>query len=721
MKPEMTPETFHALMAQDFKDNMDLFPKANRRDFMKQLGGGIFVFVALGELAAVAQDASAERGARGRTATDFNAFLRIAEDGRVTLFTGKMCMGQGPVTSLPQELAEELDTPLSSIDAVMGDTDLCPFDGGTWGSGTTRQFGQTLRAAGAEARAVLMELAAESLKTPKTQLVAEDGAIFDSQDKTKRVTYGQLAKGQTIARHIDGKAVLKDPASFKLISKPQLRRDAREKVTGAAKYSGDIRLPGMLYAGVLRPPAHGATLKSVDVSEAKKIAGVQVVQEGNLVATLHELPDVAQAALEKVKAEFEPSTSTLDNSNIYAHLLESAPQSRTIASGGDLEAGKKLAVKTIDKTYLNAYVAHAPMETHTGIAQIEGDKCTVWASVQAPFGFKGEVARAIGFPQDKVRIITPYVGGAFGGKARNLQGIDAARLAKITGKPVQVMATREDEFYFDTFRPASTVKISAGVDAAGKIVYWDYNVVAAGERGAAHFYNIPNHRTASGNAQHPIDTGAWRAPGNSTNTFARESHIDVLAAAAGIDSVEFRLKNLTNPKIIGVLKAAAEKFGWRAGNAPSKRGFGVALGADAGTFSAAIAEVAVDIKTGKVQVKRVVCFQDMGIVVNPAGARQQMEGCIMMGLGYSLTEEVKFKNGKILDTNFDTYELPKFSWTPKIECGFIESTSPPQGGGEPAVILMGAALANAVFDATGARLLELPMTPERIKAALGKV
>jgi len=717
----MTPETFHALLAEDFKDKMELFPRATRRDFMKRLGGGIFVFVALGELVALAQDASQERAVRGRAATDFNAFLRIAENGRITLFTGKICMGQGPVTSLPQELADELDAPLSSIDIVMGDTDLCPHDGGTWGSETTRAFGQTLRAAGAEAKAVLLDLAAEALKVPKAQLVAQDGVIFDSQKKENRVTYGQLAKGQTIARHVDGKAALKTPADFKLIGKSQLRRDALEKITGAAKYSGDIRLPGMLYAAVLRPPAHGATLKSVNTDECKKIPGVQVVHDGDFVATLHELPDVAQDALEKVKAEFGPSSSTLDNSNIFPHILESVPQSRSLAKGGDLEAGKKLADKTFEKTYLNNYVAHAPMETHTGLAQIEGDKITVWASVQAPFGLQGEVARAVGFPQNNVRIITPYVGGAFGGKARNLQALDAARLAKITGKPVHVMASREDEFHFDTFRPAATVQISSGVDASGNIVFWDYNVVAAGERGAAHFYSIPNHRTASGNAQHPFDTGAWRAPGNSTNTFARESQMDIMAAAAGIDPVEFRLKNLTNPKLIGVLKACAERFGWTPAKAPSKRGFGIALGADAGTFAGVIAEVAVDAKKGAVQVKRVVCFQDMGIVVNPEGARQQMEGCIIMGLGYSLTEEIRFKNGKILDTNFDTYEIPRFSWIPKIESGFIDSTSAPQGGGEPAVILMGAVLANAVFDATGARFLELPMTPERIKAALQKV
>jgi nicotinate dehydrogenase subunit B len=291
------------------------------------------------------------------------------------------------------------------------------------------------------------------------------------------------------------------------------------------------------------------------------------------------------------------------------------------------------------------------------------------------------------------------------------------------------MYNRAEEFFYDAFRPAAVVKINSGIDETGKMTLWDYEVFYAGNRGSEQFYAVPHSRVAArgggfggGAGPHPFATGAWRAPGNNTNTFARESQIDIMAAAAGMDPVEFRLKNLTDARMIRVLKTAAERFGWKPAKAPSKRGYGVACGIDAGTYVAAIVEAAVDAKKGTVQVKRVVCAQDMGLVVNPEGAQIQMEGCITMGLGYALTEEVRFKGGKVLDTNFDTYELPRFSWLPKIECAFVENKDlAPQGGGEPAIILMGALVANAVFDATGARLLQLPMTPERIKEAVQKV
>jgi isoquinoline 1-oxidoreductase len=386
-----------------------------------------------------------------------------------------------------------------------------------------------------------------------------------------------------------------------------------------------------------------------------------------------------------------------------------------VARGGNLEEGKQAAEKKFESTYLNSYVAHAPMETHTALAQIEGEKATVWASTQNPFTLQGEIARAIGFPPQNVRIITPFVGGGFGGKTTNTQAVEAARLAKAVGKPVQVAWNRAEEIFYDAFRPAAVVKINSGIDGAG-------------DRGAPQFYAVPHHRTAShgggfgapANA-HPFATGPWRAPGNNTNTFARESQVDIMAAAAGIDPVEFRLKNLSDAKMIRVLKAATERFGWTPAKAPSKRGLGVACGTDAGTYVAAIAEVAVESGKGSVQVKRVVCAQDMGIVVNPAGATIQMEGCITMGLGYALTEQIRFSGGKVLDTNFDTYEIPRFSWLPKIETVLLESKeTPPQGGGEPAIILMGAVIANAIYDATGARLFQLPMTPERVKQALQK-
>jgi CO/xanthine dehydrogenase Mo-binding subunit len=326
-------------------------------------------------------------------------------------------------------------------------------------------------------------------------------------------------------------------------------------------------------------------------------------------------------------------------------------------------------------------------------------------------------------------VIAPFVGGGFGGKTRNTQAVEAARLAKVTGKPVQVAWSRAEEFFYDAFRPAAVVKISSGIDGSGKMVLWDYEVFYAGERGAKQFYAVPNHRTASGpsgrqgqGGSHPFATGAWRAPANNTNTFARESQIDIMAAAAGMDPVEFRLKNLSDPRMIRVLKAAAERFGWTPAKAPSKRGYGVACGTDAGAYVATIIEAEVDAKKGTVQVKRVVCAQDMGLVINPEGAKIQMEGCTTMGLGYALTEEVHFKGGKVLETNFDTYELPRFSWVPKIETVLIDAKdSPPEGGGEPAIIVMGAVVANAIYDRTGARLFQLPMTPERVLAAIQKV
>jgi CO/xanthine dehydrogenase Mo-binding subunit len=261
------------------------------------------------------------------------------------------------------------------------------------------------------------------------------------------------------------------------------------------------------------------------------------------------------------------------------------------------------------------------------------------------------------------------------------------------------------------------------------MAFWDYDVYFAGDRGAQQFYSVPNHRTASrgagfGSARevHPFATGAWRAPGNNTNTFARESHIEAMAAGAGVDPVQFRLDNLKDERMIRTLKAAAEKFGWTPAKGPSKRGYGVACGIDAGTYVAGICEVAVDKATGDVQVKRVVIAQDMGVVINPEGALIQLEGCVAMGLGYALTEEVHFNGGEILDTNYDSYELPRFSWMPKIEHVFVKNDElAPQGGGEPAIILMGALVANGIYDATGARLLQLPMTPERVKAAVGKI
>lgn len=710
----------------DFRDISNPFP-TDRREFLKLLGGGIFVFVSLGGAETLAQ-----RGGRGfgqRTPDDFNAFLKIGEDGRVSCLTGKIEMGQGIITSLAQMLADELSVSLDSVEMLLGDTDLCPWDMGTFGSMTTRFFGPPLRAAAAEARAVLLELAAERLKAPADQLSVEEGMVFHKEQKDKRISYAELTQGKKIQRRLSGKAVLERAADFTIVGKPVLRTDAHDKVTGKAQYAGDVRLPGMLCARILRPPAHGATFKSVDTRRAEKIEGVRVVKAGDLIAVLHERPDVAERALSRVRVQVDRPEANVDDKTIFDHLLDVAPEGRAIDRGGDLKRGEQLASNVIEETYLNGYVAHAPMEPHTALANVEGDKVTVWASTQAPFRAKDDVARALLFPAQNVRVITPFVGGGYGGKTQNQQAVEAAILAKAAGRPVQVAWSRAEEFFYDSFRPAAVVKIKSGLDGAGKIVLWDYHVYFAGERGSQHFYDVPHHATVAHGSgwggspgSHPFATGAWRAPANNTNSYARESQIDVMAAKRGADPVEFRLKNLKDQRMLRVLKAAAKQFGWKPKASPSGRGVGVACGIDSGTYVTLMAEVEVDKDLGQIQVKRVVCAQDMGLVINPQGATIQIEGCITMGLGYALSEEVHFQGGDVLDRSFATYQIPCFSWLPEIESVLIEAKdSPPQGGGEPAIIAIGGVIANAVFDATGARLFQLPMTPDRVKEALSKI
>jgi len=552
--------------------------------------------------------------------------------------------------------------------------------------------------------------------------------VQDGKDPARRITYGQLTQGKKIERRLTVPASLKPPAQYKLVGQPLLRRDARDKVTGKAQYTGDLRLPGMLYASILRSPSFEAKLLKLDAVAVEKMEGVVLVQLPGLVAVLHELPDVAEAALEKLHAEYEPSASVLDDRNIYDYLAQAQLPTRVVSANGDLSVGRDRAGKILESTYRNAYVAHAPMETHTALARVAGGSATVWASTQNPFGAREEIAEALGLPVEKVRVITPFVGGGFGGKSFNQQAVEAARLAQAAGRPVQVRWTREEEFSNDTFRPAAVVAVKAGLDGTGRISFWDYDVKFAGDRGSDLLYDVPHHRiTAMGNFNgpagvHPFNVGAWRAPGCNTNAFARETHLDQLAGLAGADPIEFRLRHLTDPRGRRVLQALAERWGWSPAAGVSGRGLGVACGFDAGSWVAMIAEVTVDPGEGMVGVRRILCVQEMGLVINPAGAKIQMEGGITMGLGYALTEEIHFKAGAVLDTNFDSYNLPRFSLVPKIETVILPADDqPPQGGGEPAIILMGAVLANAIHDATGARLLELPMTPDRIKSALQAV
>jgi isoquinoline 1-oxidoreductase len=445
---------------------MSEMTRMDRREFVKLLGGGIVVFVNLGPLTKF--NSRAPRHFQRGYPEDINAYLHIAEDGKVTLFSGKIEMGQGAMTSLTQMAAEDLGVSLDTIHIVLGDTDTCPADMGTFGSLTTRMFGPAVRAAAAKARLVLTG--------------------------NRRVSYGDLAMGQEITHTVDEQAVLRAVEEFTEMGRSPKRLDGIEKVTGAAEFAGDVRLPGMLYARIVRPPAHGATMKQVDTSAAEAMTGVTVVNEDGIVAVLSSDPETAEKALKSVRADFDVPAHTVDTESIFDHLVEAAPSPNTPEQAGDLDTGRSQCEQMFDATYYNSYVAHAPMEPHAAAAEIADGKATVWSSTQAPFGQQRTIAREIGFNQDDVRVITPYVGGGFGGKVGGPQAVEAAKLAKITGKPVQVAWTRAEEFFYDSMRPAAVLKVESGIDEDGKVILWDYQVYGAGTRGSDVFYDIPHHK-----------------------------------------------------------------------------------------------------------------------------------------------------------------------------------------------------------------------------------
>ena len=548
-------------------------------------------------------------------------------------------MGQGPITALAQMMADELDVAMENVKMVMGDTDLCPWDDGTWGSLSVREFGPKMRKAAAEARAVLIQMASEQLKVPVDRLAVSDGIVTDKLDNSKTISYAQLAKGKKIERHLTEKPKVKEPSEFKIIGKPYNRTDSTLKVTGEAKYAGDIKIPGMMFARVVRPPSYGATLISADTTEAEKIPGIQVVKDTDLVALLHESRDKVDEAIVKVKAEYSQIEMNVTDRTVIDHYLKSATKASVINTKGDIAAGQKLSDKIIESEFYDGYVAHAPMEPHTAAAMIDGDKITVWVSAQTPFLTRDAIAEKLKMPVEKVRVIIPFVGGGFGGKADNPQAVEVARIAKLSGKPVMLAYTREEEFFYDTLRPAGLNRVKSGIDKDGKITFWDFSVYCAGDRGSDTIYDVPHQKTTlfdqdeNGPQVHPFAIGPWRAPANSNNTHAREMQICLMAAKAGIDPLEFRIRNLKDEKMIAVLKAVADKFGYTTGKSPSGRGYGIACGTDVDTWVALMAEVKVDKKIRSYTGCKGVMCPGYGNVCEPTGYTATDRGLYYNGNG----------------------------------------------------------------------------------------
>ncbi len=725
------------------------FGQTNRRDFLKITGTGVGLLLVCSAAGPLAPAAQAQGGPP--FAKDFNAYFHIDPSGKVTGFVGKVEIGSGQRTALTQVLAEELDVPFSAIEMVMGDTERCPWDMGTFGSLTFNLFQTFYRASLAQARAVLLQMASEKLGTPVDKLQVKDGVISVAGTPSQSVTYGQLVAGKRIEKKIETKIDTKAITAWKVMGTSPARLDGPDKVTGKAKYAADLGMPGTMYGRVVRPGAFGAKLKSIDTSAAEK-TGVKVVRDGEFVALVGEKPDLVDKALELVKAEWVRPADGLDDKTMFVHLTKFEAK-QVLVEKGSLETGAQLVSAAMEgkgalmeRTYTTAYAYHAPMETHTNVARFENGKLTMWCATQAPFHVQHDVSHALKLDPKNVRVIAShYVGGGFGGKSQNsIDNIEAAKLATLVpGKTIQIVWSRAEDLMYNAFRPIATIKIKSGLSKEKKVAHYENKVYGAGDWAAVTKYDFPNQRTsfvghwAAHPAEivgkptpdnppdmHPFYVGPWRGPACNSNGFANEVHMDELAELAGMDPAEFRLQHLTEDKRMrALLEAALKQFGYKpgSGKGPSGRGIGVACSYLYNSYTCSVAQVEVDKASGAVKVLRVVNASDSGQIVNPLGATMQVESAIIWGVSSALGEQVRFKDGKILDRNFDSYEIAKFSWIPKMEVVLAKSPIPrPLGIGEPPIASVAPAISNAIFDASGARVRHLPMTPELVKAAMKK-
>ena len=683
----------------------------NRRIFLKAFGGGLLVCVSARTLA---QESGRRGGNPHPLPQDVAAWLQIAPDGKVTVFTGKVEMGQNIRTSLTQAVAEELRVPVGSIVLVMGDTDLTPYDMGTFGSRTTPTMAPQLRAAAACAREALIDTAAQQWKVDRASLAAADGKVTD-KSSNKSATYGELTHGQKILKVIETNETVTPPAEWKISGTPMLKVDGRDFVTGKHQYPSDFSRPGMMHGKVLRPTGFKAKLVSVNTAAAEKMAGVKVVRDGDFIGVV--APDAwsAQKALAAIEAKWEvpPQPS---NSTLFSYLkqnVESGERSSPTVKGSVEQAMASAEVKQA-ATYTVQYIAHTPLEPRAAVAEWDGDKVTVWTGSQRPFAIKDEVAEAFRIAPEKVRVLIPDTGSGYGGKHSGETAVEAARLAKGAGKPVKVVWTRQEEFTWAYFRPAGVIEVKSGATKDGTVVAWEFHNYNSGPAAIGTPYNIANQLIEFHPCDSPLRQGSYRGLAATANHFARESHMDELAQAAGMDPLEFRLKNIDNPRLKAVFEAAAEKFGWGKEKSSPKRGFGIAGGIEKGGYVATCAEIELD-ESRRVRIKRVVEAFECGAVVNPNGLRNQIEGAIVQAIGGALFEAIKFENGRVLNPHMAQYRLPRFADVPQIEVVLVNRKDlPSAGAGETPIVGLAPAVANAIFAATGIRLRAMPLVPSGI-------
>jgi nicotinate dehydrogenase subunit B len=730
----------------------------SRRDFTAGIGGVVLAFTLAPQLAPGQQRAALPGSLNGNPMLD--AWVRIAPDGSATVCTGKVELGQGIVTALAQIAAEELNLPLDRLHMISGDTEKTPNEGVTSGSQSIEYGGVALRIACADMHATLAGLAAKRLGVDPGSLTSADGA-FTAPDGRK-VTYGELARGVDFHREVDPNAKPRPPSAHRIVGKPVPRFDIPGKVTGGAAYVQDLRLPGMLHGRVVRPPNYGAKLETIDEAKIGAMPGVvAVVRDGSFLGVIAEREEQAIKASDALRASarWTPGPALPDQARIYDHVL-SLPDEPHVVS--EKQAALPDGAKVIEATYRRPYMCHASIGPSCAVAQFADGKMTVWTHSQGVFPLRGNLVMGLKLPPEKIHCIHMEGSGCYGHNGADDVALDAALLARAApgGRPVRLQWMRGDEFGWEPFGAAMVMKTKAALSADGRIVDWNYDVwtnthsmrpdpkgnnllaswylaepqkpappgiipqpAGGGDRNAVPLYDFPRQRVVHHFLKEmPLRVSALRTLGAYANVFATESFIDELALAAGHDPVAFRLAHMKDPRARAVIEAVAKKAGWKPGEKSGSgkgRGIGFAKYKNLSTYVAVIAEVEVDAASGKVSVPRAWAAVDSGLIINPDGLANQMEGGIIQSTSWTLHEAVKFDSNGITSRDWLTYPILTMPEAPRVEVELINRPDErPLGSGEgsqgPAV----AAIANGFAAATGKRLRELPFTPDRVKAVM---
>ena len=681
-----------------------------RRDFFKFFGAGILVFAAAKELLAQQESGGVRQSHSDELPREIAAWLHIGEDGSVTVFTGKVEIGQNIRTSLAQSVADELRVPFDTVRMVMGDTQLTPFDMGTFGSRPTPTMAPQLRRVASAARDLLLQTAAKEWNAAPEKLIAANARITDPSSQ-RSTTYAELARGKTLAHNLPDADPMTPASEWTIAGKSLAKVDARAFVTGRHKYTSDLRPAGVLYGKVLRPPSFGATMTSCDLTAVQNLPSVALVQDGEFIGAAAPSESDADEAIAAIHAQWKEAPQP-SSSELFSYLKQNVESSdrEDRTQSGSIADGLARSAHRLDRTYTVAYIAHAPLEPRAAVAEWKDGKLTVWTGTQRPFSTRDALAEAFHLAKENVRVIVPDTGSAYGGKHTPDAALEAARLARAANKPVKIVWTRKEEFTWGYFRPAGVIEITSGVATDGTLTAWEFHNYNSGAAGISTPYAVANQHIEFHPVRSPLRQGSYRGLAATANHFARECHMDDLARAAAMDPLDFRLRNIPDPRLRDVFQAAAKSFGWPPKKTKTGQGFGIGGGFEKGGYVATCAEISSDEARGAIRVLRVVTAFECGAIVNPDGLRNQIMGANIMGLGGALFEAMAFAGGRISNARFSRYRVPRFRDVPEMEIVLIDRKDiPSAGAGETPLVGLAPAIGNAIFDATGIRRTTLPL------------